>query len=211
MKLRLGHITFKSDDEVIEFAEIFLKGRIESLKYDVERCLKKDVKGYSPFPALMYCLSVIDLLGSLLSGEVNEGSSTTNARKYAIKYMKYHPSVTKIIWKRFRHKMFHLAMPDTGFKFNKQIVTWNLHDLNPNNHLRVIPPARKIIDIGKDIGKGQGNIPLSGEFVINIKSLEENIEKSIFDSHNGYIKHLKSDLMLVNNFKKAINAIYEVR
>ena len=36
-----GHLTFKSDDEAIAFAKIFLKGRIKSLKYDVKRCLKK--------------------------------------------------------------------------------------------------------------------------------------------------------------------------
>ena len=39
---------------------------------------------------------------------------------------------------------------------------------------------------------------------------EKTIEKSIFDS-NGYIDDFKSDLKLVNNFKNAINAIYEVR
>ncbi|MGI9012275.1 MAG: hypothetical protein ACR2F1_13965 [Nitrososphaeraceae archaeon] len=210
MTSRLGHLTFKSDDEAIEFAEIFLKDRIKSLKYDVKRCLKKDSKGYSPFPALMYCLSVVDLMGSLLSGEVNKGSTTKNSTKYAIKYMKCYPSVAKVIWQQFRHKMFHLAMPNTGFKFRRKIVTWNLHDSDPKNHLMVIPPSRKIIDIGKEIGKGEGSISVKGEFVINIKSLEESIESSIFGS-NGYIVDLKSKPRLIKKFKKAINEIYEVK
>ena len=75
----------------------------------------------------MYCLSVVDLLGSLLSG-VNTGTTTKNAKTYVLKYMKYDPADVDVIWKRFRHKMFHLAMPDTGFKYKTQIVTWNLHN-----------------------------------------------------------------------------------
>ena len=79
-------ITFIDADERMQLAEDFIvKDKIASLENDVERCLpytKLEHTCHAPFPALLYCFSVIDLLGSLLEGNATGGDTTGNSRKY---------------------------------------------------------------------------------------------------------------------------------
>ena len=79
-------ITFKDDVELMDFAEKFIvTNRIASLENDVEGFLpadKKEVAAYAPFPALMYCFSIIDLLGSLYAGNARSGNTTDNSAIY---------------------------------------------------------------------------------------------------------------------------------
>jgi hypothetical protein len=52
------------------------------LENDVEGFLpadKKEVAAYAPFPALMYCFSIMDLLGSLYAGNARSGNTTDNS------------------------------------------------------------------------------------------------------------------------------------
>ena len=75
-----GDVTFKSDLDLLDFADLFLgKCRISSLEYDVKRCMKKYGDKYAPVLALMYCLSVIDLMGSLMEGHAIKGNTTRNS------------------------------------------------------------------------------------------------------------------------------------
>jgi hypothetical protein len=55
-------------DSLLFAEEFIVKDRLTSLENDVNRCLpttKEAVAGYVPFPALLYCFSIIDLLGSI--------------------------------------------------------------------------------------------------------------------------------------------------
>jgi hypothetical protein len=63
---------FANPNEMIKFSRDFVKDRIKSLEKDVQYCLRENNSPlqYAPFPALLYCFSTIDLLGSLFEGDV---------------------------------------------------------------------------------------------------------------------------------------------
>jgi hypothetical protein len=62
-------VTFTSTQKMLEFVKQFLNDRLSSLEYDVDRCIKIINVKYVPVPALLYCVSVINLLGGLNSGD----------------------------------------------------------------------------------------------------------------------------------------------
>src|SRR5215212_2354572 len=64
---------FSDANEVIQFSREFVKNRINSLEKDVKYCIMEINSHiqYAPFPALLYCFSTIDLLGSLLEGDAS--------------------------------------------------------------------------------------------------------------------------------------------
>jgi hypothetical protein len=86
-------IVFEDDIDLMHFAEEFIvKDRLTSLENDVNRCLpsaKIEAAAYAPFPALMYCFSIVDLLGSLYAGNARSGNTTDNAARYMEKYLNY--------------------------------------------------------------------------------------------------------------------------
>jgi hypothetical protein len=66
---------------------------------------------YAPFPALMYCFSIIDLLGSLMAGTARGGNTTDNARRYMEKYLDIPLDKVRLLQKIYRHKLVHLSQP----------------------------------------------------------------------------------------------------
>ena len=74
---------FTDANEVIKFSREFVTNCINSLEKDVKYCLMETNSSiqYAPFPALLYCFSTIDLLGSLLEGDASRKSHTTNNSK----------------------------------------------------------------------------------------------------------------------------------
>jgi hypothetical protein len=83
-------IVFKNTDELMEFAkDFFVRDRLDSLEKDVNHCvpyytdedIKNKIKKHSaPFPALMYCFSIIDLLGALYAGNARGGDTINNSK-----------------------------------------------------------------------------------------------------------------------------------
>ena len=74
-------ISFANNQVLMQFAEDFLvKDRLRTLEYDVNRCLAYDHSGYSPLPALMYCFSMVDLLGALYAGNAKEETRLSTQR-----------------------------------------------------------------------------------------------------------------------------------
>jgi hypothetical protein len=88
-------IVFEDDIDLMHFAEEFIvKDRLASLENDVKRCLpmqsaKIEAAEHASFPALMYCFSIVDLLGSLYAGNARSGNTTDNAARYMEKYLNY--------------------------------------------------------------------------------------------------------------------------
>jgi hypothetical protein len=58
--------TLQSNAAFIQFANTFLSNKMDVLQKDVDHCL---VSPYAPFTAIIFCLSSIDLLGALYTGE----------------------------------------------------------------------------------------------------------------------------------------------
>jgi hypothetical protein len=108
-------IVFKDDMKLMHFAEEFIvKDRHNSLENDVNRCLpttKIEAAGYAPFPALLHCFSIVDLLGSLYAGNARSGNTTDNAARYMEKYLNYPKDKLRLLQKIYRHKIVHLSQP----------------------------------------------------------------------------------------------------
>jgi hypothetical protein len=93
-----------------------VKNRIDSLEKDVKYCVQKpsdlSSAAYAPFPALLYCFSTIDLVGSLYEGDASRSVDTVNnSKKYAQYFMNYTEEQSHLMIQIFRHKLVHLAQP----------------------------------------------------------------------------------------------------
>jgi hypothetical protein len=58
---------------------------------------KTESAGYARFPAIMYCFSIIDLLGSLYAGNARSGKTTDNSAKYMEKYLNHPKDKTQLL------------------------------------------------------------------------------------------------------------------
>jgi len=117
---------FPNKNELKRFARCFVKERMLSLEKDIVHCLQPP---YAPFPAILYCLSSIDLLGSAKcwSGSkdpiTKENVNTkSNSRQYMQQYMNYIDYQANIIVDLFRHKLVHLAQPKPCILYNNKVV-----------------------------------------------------------------------------------------
>lgn len=115
-----GISPFASNQDLEDFAEAFLTGRINQLRKDVGICLRKNKdQKHAYFPALMSCISFLDLLSGLHSGKLRYQGLTE-----LISYMKsfvdplqlqYDPPRLAIVYEAFRHKLAHLGHPYVVF------------------------------------------------------------------------------------------------
>jgi hypothetical protein len=95
---------FNDENELKSFARGFVEDRIPSLKQDISYC----VNGAATFPAILYSMSTIYLLGELYN--TNPSSNTTgNSMKYMQEMIGYNEAQSSLIMKLFRHKLVHFA------------------------------------------------------------------------------------------------------
>jgi hypothetical protein len=201
-------ISFKDNNQLMCFAEKFLvKDRLNSLEYDINRCLAYDEKGfYSPLPALMYCFSMIDLLGALYSGNAKSSSKTTkNSMNYMTTFMKYSKDMVDLLQKVYRHKTVHLSAPKTAIKYKGHIISWSLDDTNPQNHLSIDYSESGSIDLFNC-----GKISYVGKLIVNINVLKDDIKDSVIRKNDSYLARLQIDLDLQGKFLRAVNEMYDI-
>jgi hypothetical protein len=193
----------------MNFAKKFIiDDRLASLDNDVNRCLpvsgsKKESTGYAPFPALMYCFSIIDLLGAIYAGNARSHQTTENPSKYMKKYMKYPDDKISLLMKIYRHKIVHLSQPKGAMLYNGHIISWEHDENNPNTHLTIDP--------------NQGDFPIfdygvihcHGKFIVSIWVLRDDIMDSVTRIPGGYYEDLQNDVDLRNKFVAAINQIFD--
>jgi hypothetical protein len=65
---------FASLTELEQVAKQFTDERLSALEKDVAHCLTAP---YAPFPAIVFNLSTIDLLGALVGGDASRNAPTT--------------------------------------------------------------------------------------------------------------------------------------
>jgi len=178
-------------NEILTAARNMLNERTESLKKDCEHCLFKDHP--APFPALLYCFSVIDLLGSLYAGDAKSSSGITKrALDYMINMMSYPKEKAELLQKVFRHKIVHLAQPNPKTKHNGRVYLWWLcHEKDYEKHFIVnsIKKSKELI------------------FQISVASLVDDIANSVFRP-NGYLHRLEMEPDLQSNFQTAYKQIF---
>ena len=200
-------IIFKDDIELMEFAKKFVDDRMDSLENDVERSLPVDNKegpADAPFPALMYCFSIIDLLGSLFAGNAQSRKTTENSVRYFVKYLypkdKLSLDKLSLLQKIYNHKLVHLSQPKFAMLYNRQIIAWKHDERDPSRHLTIEqkPGVAKILG-------SFGNIHCDAQYIVSIKALKNDIKSSV----TQYLADLENDADLQNKFVTAINQIYD--
>ena len=197
---------FSNPNEMIKFARNFINNRINSLEKDVKYCLTESNSSiqYAPFPALLYCFSTIDLLGSLLEGDASRKADTTNnSKRYMKCFMNYTTDQADLLVYMFRHKLVHLAQ--TQFVYTDKSgrkITWRYYHDNPEKHLKI-----EELDIALNITSTY-NIHTTHQFNLGIMQFMFDIKDSVLKP-NGYPNALETNPTLQTNFVNAIEQIYQ--
>jgi hypothetical protein len=203
-------IVFEDDIDLMHFAEEFIvKDRLTSLENDVNRCLptpsaKIETAVYAPFPALMYCFSILDLLGSLHAGNARSGNTTDNAARYMEKYLNYPKDKLRLLQKIYRHKIVHLSQPKFAMLYDKQIIAWKHEEGVASRHLTIDPTPGYV-----NIPGGSGKIYCNAQYIISIVTLKDDIKNSVVRSPGGYMQDLRNNTDLQGKFVTAINQIFD--
>ena len=196
---------FANPNEMINFSRDFVRDRINSLEKDVQYCLMENnsPKQYAPFPALLYCFSTIDLLGSLLEGDASRKADTTNnSKRYMKWFMNYTIEQTNLLIGIFRHKLVHLGQPKPVYtdKQGKKF-TWIYHHNDAEKHLK-IEEVHLSISITSTY-----SIQVTHQFNISIMQYMFDIKDSV-ERSTGYLNALETTPALQTTFINAIEQIY---
>lgn len=195
---------FANRDELLDFARSFVAERLNALRKDVAHCL---VDPYAPFPAILFCLSTVDLLGALAAGDATSGGGTTKkAKAYMTQFMRYTDEQARTLQRMFRHKLVHLAEPKaTITDQNGRRIAWRyVHPVDPR-HLAIEPlnPAQRVTITAT------WHIPCDHVFTVSIEQLVADIESSLQRMPDGYLNQLAVDPALLASFERAIEQIYD--
>ena len=120
-------------NEISTSARNMLKARTDSLQNDVKRCCFAECKDtqFAPFPALLYCFSTIDLLGSLYGGDAQSSRGISDRSKmYMAEIMRYPEGKAELLQKVSRHKIVHLAQPNPEIRHTDRLYIWCLKHNN---------------------------------------------------------------------------------
>ena len=193
---------FADTDELIQFAQTFLRDRTDSLQHDVMVCTHGAT---AAFPAILYCFSTIDLLGALLGGDAKPTKGVTDrAKAYARCFMHYSADQCELLWGVFRHTIVHLAQPNPAKLFKSKKTTWRYWHDDGGHHLKLaplIPPVHEARTSGLSFDAEQC-------LEISIRHLAVDIVDSVH-APGGYLHTLASDTELQEKFTKAVMEIYE--
>lgn len=193
----------------MSFATRFIvDDRLNSLENDVYRCIpkpqdKSEVTSYSPFPALLYSFSVIDLLGALYGGNAHSGNMTKRSENYMKDFLKYPLDKLQLLQKIYRHKLVHLSQPKPAMLVNNKIVAWKHDERDPSKHL-TIDPTPGTVDI-----YGKAKIQCDGLYIVSIWALKDDIKGSVLHSGDGYLARLSTDVHMQTKFTDAVNQIFD--
>jgi hypothetical protein len=207
--LSQGFILFQNVSELLEFASKFIvDDRLTSLENDIIRCVPKaqdklETPCNAPFPAILYCFAIIDLLGALYMGNALGGDTTRNSKQYMIDFIRYPRDKVKLLLQIYRHKIVHLSQPKSTIKYKDKILTWQHNENDPQKHLSIDPISGDLDVYG--IRKVHGD----AIFIVSIWKLKDDIRESVIKSPFGYLYRLKNEPKLQINFKKAVNQIFD--
>ena len=205
-----SQILFRDDRDTIDFAKRFLNARISSLDNDVKRCLIEDknlqnrIGQPAPFPALLYCFSIIDLLASMSAGSktVRLERRQSVRKKYMIDFMGYKDHLIILLQEVFRHKLVHLSEPAYGILYNGKRIAWK-HDERPTaKHMDIQEDNKCYRIFGQKVWHDK-------IFIIKISHFKDDIIRSVTDRQSGFLAKIEIDKQLRENFKKAIYEILQ--
>ena len=196
---------FSDRDSLIECTRCFVHERIGSLQGDVDRCLENQ----APFPALLYCFSIVDLLGALVAGNAESNAPTSQrAKAYMTDFMRYTEDQVRLLQKQFRHKIVHLALPKPIIEDQPRLVAWTIYHDEKDKHLKLetAPPGARM-EVGSP-GGPKWEIPYTHVFNVSVLTFATDIKDSA-TGIEGYLNALQGEASLQDNARKVLTEIFE--
>ena len=190
--------SFNDDAQLMKWARKYIGDKLSSLEYGVE-CLMGCFP-YASVPAMLYCFSTIDLLGSLYCGEAHKKSDN---KKNSVKYMKdmmgYSPVECDLLMEIFRHKIVHLAGPNSVYNNDGDRITWmDTRDL-PDRHLNLKPVSPRDLTPPNTRIKHK----VTHYFWISLEKFVEDIKQSV-QKPDGYLSKLEAEPTLREKLDDAV-------
>lgn len=191
---------------------------MDVLQKDIDHCLASP---YAPFPAIIFCLSTIDLLGALYVGEAApklvqkrktsgkrerliQPRTTRNSARYMKRFLRYSAQDIRLLQSIFRHKIVHLAQPKPVIADRARTIAWRYYHHNKSRHLQLT----KLKNPRRIKGLTPYTLYCNYGFKISISQLKADIITSVFTGSTSYYNLLKSNKRFQRNFRRAINEIY---
>lgn len=198
---------FSEQKELIQYARKIILMKVASLENDVQRCISQNTtEPYqpAPFPALLFCFSVIDLLGAFLAGSAKAGKTAEQAKEYMQICMVYTEEQAELLQKVFRHKLVHLAEPKPIMADKKsRLITWQEWHNDRVKHLTI----ERLKDKEKIYVTSVFSREFDHIFHVGIWNLVEDIRMSV-EKPNGYLDSLEKTADLQDKFEQAIVELY---
>lgn len=181
--------------------------KIGSLENDVKRCIaSSNPYQPAPFPALLFCFSVIDLLGALSAGNARPGRTADQAKDYMHRFMNYTTDQADLLQKVFRHKLVHLAEPKPIMESKGRLISWQEWHDNREKHLLVESLKEpQIMPVTSNLRRTVNHV-----FHVGIWNLVEDVKLSV-ERPNGYLDSLEKSTDLQDKFEQAISQLYDCK
>ena len=199
---------FSCQTELIQYGRKIILAKVASLENDVQRCIGPTTVtfGPAPFPALLFCFSVIDFLGAFLAGNAKSGAKTAEqARAYMERFMIYTEEQALLLQDVFRHKLVHLADPKPVRKDTKsRLITWREWHDNRMKHLTI----EKLLQKERILITSVFQKEFDHVFHVGIWNLVEDIKTSV-EKPGGYLDSLEKSADLQDKFENALIQLYE--
>jgi hypothetical protein len=198
---------FSDEKELLHFATDFITGRIKLLEKSVKRCLDAPYSDTSPdpFPALLYCFSIVDLLGALLAGNASGTCTTRQSRDYMTQLMGYTEEQARLLQALYRHKLVHLGQPPPVIEDHHRRISWYIVHTQPMGHLLLEKlQEKKVYSLTKS-----ASFEFDHTFRVSITDLVLDIKRSVKEQR-GYLDRLERSAELKRNFESAICDIYSI-
>ncbi|MPZ06523.1 MAG: hypothetical protein GEU26_08910 [Nitrososphaeraceae archaeon] len=189
----------QSNTDELDFVRKFVTDKMDSLQKDVKHCLQRP---FAPMPAILWCVSCVDLLGALQAGQASDKADTSrNSRKYMKLFMGYTPEQIDLILKVFRHKLVHLAQPGPLSSYKGKTVAWQyVHEYTPDHLALQDCPDQVTVRPGWIVHVDQ-------VFTLGITQFMQDIRNSVFRT-GGYLQKLETNTDILKRCKDAIQEIY---
>ncbi|MBI2590790.1 MAG: hypothetical protein HYW33_02810 [Candidatus Blackburnbacteria bacterium] len=186
-------------NQEVQYAKTALTGKISSLRNDFSRAyfnLNQYSIQTSPFPILMFTMSVVDFFSALLAGWSESSRNqnrfqTTRMIDFCVNQLGYGRIESTVLVKVHRHSLMHTSDPRIRSNQNG-IYGWQIMNINPNHmHLSPQPNQNNIQVTLLDVGTG---------------NLIDDLENFLTTS-GGYFELLDNDPEIQANYMQCIQEL----
>lgn len=197
-----------SSHELGRFANSFFRKHIETLNTYVHLCT---MYGF-PYLGFIYCLSFLNLLGSLYGGKLSlssskrsykEGLITQATKKYMTDLMRYSTQNANLIQRIFGQSVANIVQPKPVILDQEggHYIIWKLlHNYEDvDRHLKLTKLKSKRID-----SQGPDKLAYDHIIYVNLPQFAKDIKDSIYNKRAGYLHLLKENTVLQNRFRNSI-------